>query len=369
MVDAALDPPRAHAAPLSPGRLRAEPEDFLVEELLGFEAAGTGQHVLLKVRKRNANTQWIAGELARACGCRPGDVGYAGLKDRRAVATQWFTVPQSRLSPQDWAGIGSGEYQVLEAHRHSRKLPRGALAGNRFVIRVRGTAVGDESLASRLATIETRGVPNYFGPQRFGRGGANLKRLGDDLRGVRPSERGFILSAARSLAFNAVLAERVGDGSWERLEPGDLANLDGRASHFRVDAVDETLEGRLARLDIHPTGPLWGRGEPASSGRVLALEQRVAASLSAACELVARAGMDQERRSLRLAVRDLRWRRETSATHAADAADAAGAASTADSEGAADAVTLEFRLTRGAYATTVLREIFALDADYDESST
>src|SRR6185437_4349830 len=348
MVDAALDPPRAHGAPLSAGRLRAEPEDFFVEELLGFEASGAGQHVLLKVRKRNANTQWIAGELARACGCRPGDVGYAGLKDRRAVATQWFTVPQSRLSPQDWAGIGSGEYQVLEAHRHSRKLPRGALAGNRFVIRVRGTAVGDESLASRLATIETRGVPNYFGPQRFGRGGANLKRLGDDLRGVRPSERGFILSAARSLVFNAVLAERVGAGSWDRLQPGDLANLDGRASHFRVDAVDETLEGRLARLDIHPTGPLWGRGEPASSGRVLALEQRVAASLSAACELVARAGMDQERRSLRLAVRDLRWRRET---------------------GLADAVTLEFRLTRGAYATTVLREIFALDADYDESST
>ncbi len=344
-VDAALDPPRAHGAPLSPGRLRVEPEDFLVEELLGFEAAGAGQHVLLKIRKRNANTQWIAGELARACGCRPGDVGYAGLKDRRAVATQWFTVPQSRLSPQDWVGIGSGEYQVLEAHRHSRKLPRGALAGNRFVIRVCGTAVDDASLASRLAVIETRGVPNYFGPQRFGRGGANLKRLSEDLRGLRPPERGFILSAARSLVFNAVLAERVGDGSWNQIEAGDLANLDGRASHFRVEAVDETLEARLAGLDIHPTGPLWGRGEPPSSGRVLELEQRVAAKLSAACELVARAGMDQERRSLRLAVRDLRWRRE------------------------ADAITLEFRLTRGAYATTVLREIFALQADYDESST
>jgi tRNA pseudouridine13 synthase len=358
--DAALDPPRAHGAPLSPGRLRTEPEDFLVEELLGFEAAGAGQHVLLKVRKRNANTQWVAGELARACGCRPSDVGYAGLKDRRAVATQWFTVPQSRLSPQDWVGVRSGEYEVLEAHRHSRKLPRGALAGNRFVIRVRGIAVDDASFANRLAAIETRGVPNYFGPQRFGRGGANLKRLSEDLRGLRPPERGFILSAARSLVFNSVLAERVGDSSWDRLESGDLANLDGRASHFRVEAVDETLETRRAGLDIHPTGPLWGRGEPPSSGRVLELEQRVAASLSAACELVARAGMDQERRSLRLAVRDLRWRREAGATQAAGSADAADAAG---------AITLEFRLTRGAYATTVLREVFALDADYDESST
>jgi tRNA pseudouridine13 synthase len=347
-TDAALDPPRAHGSPLAAGKLRAEPEDFVVEELLGFEPAGAGQHVLLKVRKRNANTQWIAGELARACGCRPGDVGYAGLKDRRAVATQWFTVPQSRLSPQDWLLIGSSEYQVLEAHRHARKLPRGALAGNRFVIRVCGTAVDDASLASRLAAIETRGVPNYFGPQRFGRGGSNVKRLREDLRGLRPPERGFILSAARSLVFNAVLAERVGDGSWDRLLPGDLANLDGRASHFRVEAVDETLAARLARLDIHPTGPLWGRGEPVSRGRVLELEQRVAASLSVACDLVARAGMDQERRSLRLAVRDLRCRRETAV---------------------ADAITLEFRLTRGAYATTVLREIFALDPDYDESST
>ncbi|MDE2447653.1 MAG: tRNA pseudouridine(13) synthase TruD [Gammaproteobacteria bacterium] len=344
-VEAALDPPRAHGAPLCPGKLRTEPEDFLVEEQLGFEAAGTGQHVLLKVRKRAANTQWIARELARACGCRPGDIGYAGLKDRHAVAIQWFTVPQSRLSADDWVGIGSGEYQVLEAHRHSRKLPRGALAGNRFVITVRGTAIDDASLASRLAAVETRGVPNYFGPQRFGKGGANLRRLGEDLRALEPTQRGFILSAARSLVFNAVLAERVGNGSWERLGPGDLANLDGRGSHFRVEVADEELAARCAQLDIHPTGPLWGRGSPPSGGGVLELEQRVAAGQAAACELIAQAGMEQERRSLRLSVRDLRWRLEP------------------------DAIVVEFRLSRGAYATTVLREVFALDADYDESST
>lgn len=346
----ALDPPRALGAPLGQGRLRVEPEDFVVEEQLGFEPAGAGQHVLLKVRKRDANTQWIARELARACGCPERDVGYAGLKDRRAVATQWFTVPQSKIPPEDWAGRGSdsGEYEVLEAHRHSRKLPRGALAGNSFVIRIRGTAVDDASLAGRIAAIETRGVPNYFGPQRFGKGGANLKRVGEDIRALRPGERGFVLSAARSLVFNSVLAVRVGDGSWERLEPGDLANLDGRASHFRVAAVDEAIAERSARLDIHPTGPLWGRGAPPSSGRVLELEQRVAAELTAACQLVERAGMDQERRSLRLAVRDLRWRRDADA---------------------ADSIIVEFRLTRGAYATVVLRELFELDADYDESST
>ncbi|HEY6516573.1 MAG TPA: tRNA pseudouridine(13) synthase TruD [Steroidobacteraceae bacterium] len=346
--EAALNPPRAHGAPLCAGRLRTEPEDFLVEEQLGFEPAGAGQHVLLKVRKREANTQWIARELARACGCRPADIGYAGLKDRHAVATQWFTVPQSRLSPEDWLGVSSAEYQVLEAHRHSRKLPRGALAGNRFVIKVRGIAIDDESLAARLAAVATRGVPNYFGPQRFGRDGANLKRISEDARALGPAERGFILSAARSLVFNAVLAERLGDGSWERLESGDLANLDGRASHFRVEAEDPALAERLAQLDIHPTGPLWGRGAPPSGGRVLELEQRVAAGLPAACVLVARAGMEQERRSLRLAVRDLHWRRDADA---------------------GDSIIVEFRLGRGAYATAVLREAFALDADYEESST
>jgi tRNA pseudouridine13 synthase len=344
-AEAALDPPRAHGEPLCAGRLRTQPEDFLVEEELGFAPAGAGQHVLLRVRKRDANTQWVARELARACGCPPRDVGYAGLKDRHALTTQWFTAPQSRLSPADWLSLRSGEYEVLEAHRHSRKLPRGALAGNRFVIRVRGTTVEEEPLAARFAAIATRGVPNYFGPQRFGRAGANLKRVSEDLRSLRQPERGFILSAARSLVFNAVLAERVSDGSWERLEPGDLANLDGRASHFPVAAADETLAARCAQLDIHPTGPLWGRGAPPSGGRVRELEERIAATLASACECVAQAGMEQERRSLRLAVRDLSWRREP------------------------DAVIVEFRLGRGAYATAVLREVFAIDADYDDSNT
>lgn len=344
-LEPALTPPRAHGEPLCPARLREEPEDFFVEEQLGFPPAGEGPHVLLKVRKRNANTQWVAGELARACGCRPMDVGYAGLKDRRAVAVQWFSVPRSPRAPVDWGGVRGGEFEVLEAHAHSRKLPRGALAGNRFRIRARGVAAGEGPLAERLASIGERGVPNYFGPQRFGRHGANLERIAQDLRGLKRSERAFVLSAARSLVFNAVLAARVEDGGWERLVAGDVAILDGRGSHFPVDAPDETLRERCARLEIHPTGPLWGRGAPPSRGSVLALEQRVAAQYGGPCALVAEAGMEQERRSLRLAVRDLRARRQGE-----------------------EEVVLEFGLARGAYATAVLRELFTW-VDYSESST
>ncbi len=345
--DPALEPPRAHGPALCAARLRTQPEDFLVDEQLGFTPAGAGSHVLLKVRKRNANTPWVARELARHCGCRPPEVGYAGLKDRRAVAVQWFSVPCSRLTLADWQAVRGSDFQVIEAHAHSRKLPRGALSGNRFSIRARGVSAGDAPLGERLGAIGARGVPNYFGPQRFGRGGANLERVAGGLRRLRPPERGFVLSAARSLVFNAVLAARVAEGSWEGLEAGDVAVLDGRGSHFPVDTPDPILRERCARLEVHPSGPLWGRGAPPTGGRVRALEEGIAARYGPHCALVAEAGMESERRSLRVAVRGLAWRRE------------------------GDDVVLEFDLTRGAYATAVLRELFALSDpdDQDESST
>ena len=338
----AFDSPRAFGPPLGSAVLRAEPEDFVVEEQLGFEPAGTGQHVLLKVRKRDANTQWVARELAKLCRCRPADVGYAGLKDRRAIVTQWFSVPQfsSKHSPPSstadwWQTVRAAEFDVLEAHAHTRKLPRGALAGNSFNIRLREVSASDEQLAARIALLERRGVPNYFGPQRFGREGSNLVPINSGLRGLRPPQRGFVLSAARSLIFNAVLAERVSDGYWERLQAGDMANLDGRGSVFAVDRIDATLIERCSRLDIHPTGPMWGRGLPTSKGEVLELERKVAAQLTMAAELASEAGMEQERRSSRMSVRNLSWAREAS-----------------------DTVILHFSLTRGSFATTVLREIF-----------
>lgn len=377
-LTAALDPARAHGAPVGRGTLRAQPEDFVVEEDLGFAPSGTGQHVLLKVRKRNANTQWVARELARLCGSHPRDVGYAGLKDRRAVAVQWLTVPKSKLSLEAWLEVRHPEFDVLEAHAHSRKLPRGALAGNRFTIRIRDLsgAVDEQILALRLDAIRRHGVPNYFGPQRFGHNGSNLARVASGLKELRAPERGFVLSAARSVIFNAVMAERVRDGSWNRLEAGDIANLDGRGSIFPVEAmaassastpadrshvtsidntaeprgvphapaIDPALTARAAQLDLHPTGPLWGRGVPASQLRIAALESRVATEFQAACDLTAAAGMDQERRALRLTVRDL--------THV--------------HEPDSHSLVISFRLSRGSFATTVLRELIDSEVPADE---
>jgi len=262
-LDAALAPPRAHGELPARGRLRVEPEDFLVEEELGFAPAGSGAHVLLKVRKVNANTQWVARELARLAGCRPAEVGYAGLKDRRAVAVQWYSLPRPR-GAIDWHALRAPDFEVLEAHAHTRKLPRGALAGNRFSIRIRVPEGDGAELAARLAprltAIRQRGVPNYFGTQRFGRGAGNLRTPGTSVDRLPQQARAFALSAARSLIFNALLAARVSNGTWERLQVGDLANLEGRGSVFRVATPTPSSRRAVAVSRFTRAGRCGGRG-------------------------------------------------------------------------------------------------------------
>jgi tRNA pseudouridine13 synthase len=347
---AALQPPRAHGAPLPPATLKAAPEDFHVEERLSFEPSGTGPHWLLRVEKRTANTRWVAAEIARVAGVPAGDVGYAGLKDRHAVAVQWFSVP-NLATAEFWSSVRTPEFKVLEVRANLRKLKRGALSGNRFRIRLRDVTWSREQLELKLDALRAHGAPNYFGPQRFGREGYNLDRVAAWVQnGVAPrgrAERSFALSAARSLLFNALLARRVEAGDWSQLAPGDLASLDGSGSHFAVTAVDDELRHRLNTFDIHPSGPLWGRDVPASQGQALQHELDVSRELAPVADLLSSQGLTQERRSLRCAVRDLSVERDAST------------------------LTLSFSLGRGQFATAVLREICEfegvaeLDADED----
>jgi tRNA pseudouridine13 synthase len=334
---AALFPPRAHGAPLPFAELKALPEDFRVEEQLSFIPSGSGPHWLMRVEKRAANTRWVAAEIARLAHLPANDVGYAGLKDRQAVAVQWFSVPALATSADYWSAVHTAEFRVLEVQGNSRKLKRGALTGNRFRIRLRKAAWSREQLELKLAAVRTHGVPNYFGPQRFGREGYNLDRVqawvqsGQAPRGR--AERGFALSAARSLLFNAVLARRVEAGDWSQLAPGDLASLDGSGSHFHVTAVDDELQRRLSSFDIHPSGPLWGRGEPQTQGQPRTHEIAVAQEFKEVADLLASADLAQERRSLRCPVRELLV------------------------EAGSGTLTLSFMLGRGQFATAVLREI------------
>ncbi len=343
---AALAPPTAWGGPLATGMLRTAPEDFEVEENLGFEAAGVGPHALLRVRKRGANTEWVARELARAAGCKPFEVGFAGLKDRNAVTTQSFTVPRGKRAASGFVGLRGDGYEVLAAAEHQRKLPRGALEGNRFSITVRELRCDPALLAERIGRLND-GVPNYFGEQRFGRDGGNLIAVlrgagrlatgapGSGGRGRGNDERGFMLSAARSLIFNAILAERVRRKSWNQVTTGDVANLDGRGSVFAVAEPDAELAARCAALEIHPTAALLGDGESLARDQVRILEEAIAAEFPEAQAVIKAARMNSERRALRIRIREL------------------------DYEYAGDVLRLRFALSAGSFATTVLREIIA----------
>lgn len=333
------DWPRALGGPAGRAILRREPEDFQVEEQLGFAADGDGPHWLLKVRKRQANTMWVAQQLARIAGVPQREIGFAGLKDRHAVTVQYFTVPARAPDPPV---ADDPTWQVLDAQRHRRKLPRGALRGNRFVITAHDFEGVADELRARWTQCVSRGVPNYFGPQRFGRGAGNLAlaRAAFAGRRMRRDKLGLAYSAARSWLFNAVLAERVDADTWDSVLPGDILALDGSRSHFRADAGDPALEARLAAFDVHPSGPLWGRGKSPAEEAVAALEQRVVDGWSELRDGLEQAGLKQERRSLRLPVRG------------------------ADLEFIApDSVRFAFELPAGAFATAVLRELLATDND------
>ena len=329
--------PLAHGGTAGDGRIRVDPADFVVREWLGFEADGEGDHWLLKVRKTSANTHWVVKQLSRLSQIHPRDIGFAGLKDRNAIAEQSFTLPVRSAMESPWAGVTGDGFEVISATRHRRKLKRGALRGNDFDIVIREFSGDTGRLAALLEVIGNHGVPNYFGPQRFGNGGGNLVRarqmFSGEIRIDDRVQRGFALSAARAAIFNAVLARRVLNGTWSRVQAGDLASLDGSNSIFAVEQADDVLNERCARLDIHPSGPLWGRGSLQTQGQTLELEQQTALSLAPFGEGLERAGLDQERRSLRLRVSNLQW------------------------EQADGNVRLQFRLPRGAFATAVLHEL------------
>lgn len=333
-----LDPPYAHGGPCGTGQIRVVPEDFVVREWLGFDADGEGDHWLLKVRKRGANTHWVVKQLSRLSGIQQRDIGFAGLKDRNAVTEQSFSLPVRSAMESDWLGVTGDGFEVIDAVRHRRKLKRGALKGNEFEIVVRQFTGDAAALQARIAAIAEHGVPNHFGPQRFGVDGSNLARARRMFAGEPVHDRlqrGFALSAARAAIFNAVLARRIVDRSWNVLQAGDVANLDGSNSVFVVEQADDVLIERCQRQDVHPTGPLWGSGDLKSSGAIALLETQVAAQLAAFGDGLAQAGLAQERRSLRLRVGDLR-------------------STQADGQ-----LRLCFRLPRGAFATAVLHELIA----------
>lgn len=319
--------------------MRVEPEDFQVEEILEVTPSGDGEHCLLRVRKRDVDTHEVASRLARFAGVPQRDVSYCGLKDRRAVCWQWFSVRMAGRTEPAWLDYQDSEVAVLVCYRHRRKLRRGTHRGNRFSITLRDINGARADLETRLKETARHGVPNYFGPQRFGAGGRNVVRALDVLTAKnRPRDRyryGLYISAARSWLFNRVLSKRVAAGNWNQALHGDVFMLDGTHSIFTEDGLDDNIRQRVEAMDLHSAGPLWGRGESRVRADAAAIQGSALEGMETLCRGLENARCDLQYRALRARVTNLTWRWDS------------------------QSLQLDFRLARGVYATSVLRECVA----------
>jgi tRNA pseudouridine13 synthase len=306
--------PRAAAIEQVAAAFKIDPADFQVTEHLDFESDGSGEHLFLQIEKKNLTSVEVADWLAERFSVKRGDVGLAGMKDKHAITTQWFSLPVADFQAQDvhWQD-DTRALRTLTATRHSRKLRRGQLSRNHFQIRLK--QLRSPVCGRTLSDLATQGVPNYFGPQRFGRDNFDqaLNWLPERRRKRTSSfKKGLYLSVLRSYLFNEVLAARVRQGNWRNPVEGDVLE-----------------QGR-------PTGPLWGRGRSRASELAAEIEQ-LALSPHDWLDDLEHAGVTQQRRRLVLLPSDLRW----------DQVDGGE-------------LELSFSLPPGEYATVLLREAFAL---------
>jgi tRNA pseudouridine13 synthase len=329
-----------HGKPEVTGLLRSQMSDFKVFENLPFSPIGEGEHLFIKIRKTGANTVFVARELAKYFEVKEGLVSYAGLKDRFAVAEQWFGIHVPGKHMYDLSDLVIDGVEILEYQRHNKKLRTGALTGNNFELTLRNVSAVDK-LVQRWQKIITQGVPNYFGEQRFGIDGGNIVRALSLFSGTKVKDkkkRGMYLSAARSYIFNSMINERIKQSLFDEIIDGDVLMLAGTQSVFHVDKADETVKQRLIEKDVDITASMWGAGELMTTDASLALEKKIAEQHIEFTQGLPKFGLKQERRRIRLNISDTDITVLASDNNQTD-------------------VKISFFLPAGCYATTVLREL------------
>lgn len=333
---------RAYPDSLGYGLIKQSPEDFKVDEELSFPFSGNGEHVYLKICKTGQNTMWVLDSLARHFSVKPRDIGYAGLKDRNAVTTQWFSLLAKVATPDKIDSYREEGVEIINAQRHSGKLRQGAIRYNRFRIVISELVADEKKIQQRIQRVKKSGVPNYFDEQRFGRQRHNLlaadKLFCGELQ-AKKAKRRIYLSAARAWLFNLVLAERITSNCWSNGLDGDVFMLEGSKRFFHEERYTEQLEHRLADNDIHPTGPLWGVGDLQTSAAARDLELRVLSDWQEWRHELEQAGMKQQRRATRVVPGALEY----------------------DYNSITRRLTLGFDLPAGSYATNLLKELVLLD--------
>ena len=325
------------------GRLKAEPSAFIVEEIPVYEASGEGTHLYVSLTREGWTTRKVADALAALYGIDRGEVGFAGMKDRHARCTQTFSLPN--LQPEDAARIEAElPFTVNWARCHSNKLKTGHLLGNRFTITVAELSVDPGTAETRAQAIASaiaeRGVPNFFGAQRFGIDGQNVARGRAAFLGNGPRDKWLnrlLISAYQSHLFNSYLAQRIGQGLFDRLLDGDVCKKAETGGMFEVE--DPAAEQpRFDRGEITYTGPLFGKKMWPAAREAGALEQAILVEAGLSDAELRRCRSDGSRRPARLWLPDI-----------ALAVDSTGLQAT-------------FSLPKGAYATVVMRE-FIKSAD------
>ncbi len=321
------------------GTIRNQAEDFKVTEISDIQFTEHGEHLWLLVKKINSNTAWAATKIASACKVPARQVGYAGLKDRHAVTQQWFSVQLPKI--KDVISVQANlpdELQIIESHWHQSKLKRGQLKANHFTLHIKNITGDQAQIENNLSAISKHGVPNYFGPQRFGHNMQNLNQaeawFKGDIKVNNKNLRSLYISAARSQIFNQIIAHRITNDNWDQVIKGDIMQLSGSHSWFpEKDAKAKELLARLSAFDVHITAALWGEDEVQSTGACAELEQSIASQHPIYCEGFKIHRVQQDRRSMRLVPMKLkhRWANED--------------------------LLITMELSPGAYATSVLREV------------
>lgn len=329
----------AYGRPQSQAQFKVHAEDFQVHELLPEPFSGEGEHVVIQVEKRGLNTEEVARSIARLINKPYKLISYAGLKDKQAITTQWFSIHVPGEEIKDVGTLAAPGWRVVAHSRHSKKLKTGCLSGNQFIIQLRALTEIDDVL-ERIGKIELMGVPNYFGEQRFGRNGANLIRAEELLlQGKKVKDRylkGLYYSAARSWLYNLVLSHRVQDLTWNLPLAGDVMQLAGSHSIFTTDGMDTELVQRIKDKDVSPASPLPGKTKNKAYGDAKAVVDEVFSSYSAWVQALEQQGLEEAWRANILYPEQLHAKPNT------------------------DGLQLRFTLPAGTYATAILREMVQL---------
>ena len=314
--------------------LKAECADFVVKEQLGYDMSGDGEFVAVKVRKTDCNTLFVGEQLAKFAGISARNMSYAGLKDRKAVTEQWFSLQMPGQPTPDFSQFSLEGVEILEVTRHQRKIRIGSLQGSHFEILLRNAEETDE-LKVRLDFLAKNGFPNYFTEQRFGRDGNNLTQAlrwaNGEIKVKDRNKRSFYLSAARSEIFNLIVAKRIELGLAQQVLNGDILQLNGSHSWFMVDESEDLaqLQQRLAQQDVLLTAPLIGEEEKST----VDFEHEIFTQHQALFSLMRQERMKAARRAILMQPQHFQWQFEP------------------------NGLRLQFGLPAGSYATALLREL------------